>query len=162
MCFHNIVCLNHTHTFNWYLLMANINQTYCSFMLGSTVVRKPLKWEVCFVWTTNVISSITQIAKFMGPTWGPPGSCRPQMGPMLAPWTLLSGYWWQQSSQQQLITLHNKDKDLPIALTRTSCQCYALWSFSYEWHECIKIHTYHSGIKAYINTSRRYIIHYFQ
>ena len=22
-----------------------------------------------------------QIAKFMGPTWGPPGSCRPQMGP---------------------------------------------------------------------------------
>ena len=31
-----------------------------------------------------------QIAKFMGPTWGPPGSCRPQMGPMFAPWTLLS------------------------------------------------------------------------
>ena len=26
----------------------------------------------------------------MGPTWGPPGSCRPQMGPILAPWTLLS------------------------------------------------------------------------
>ena len=33
----------------------------------------------------------SQIAKFMGPTWGPPGSCRPQMGPTLAPWTLLSG-----------------------------------------------------------------------
>ena len=33
---------------------------------------------------------ITQIARFMGPTWGQPGSCRPQMGPMLAPWTLLS------------------------------------------------------------------------
>ena len=32
----------------------------------------------------------SQIA-FMGPTWGPPGSCRPQMGPMLAPWALLSG-----------------------------------------------------------------------
>ena len=48
---------------------------------------------------------ITQIAKFMGPTWGPSGSCRPrmgpmlapcrpQMGPMLAPWTLLSGNEW--------------------------------------------------------------------
>ena len=24
----------------------------------------------------------TQIAKFMGPTWGTPGSCRPQVGPM--------------------------------------------------------------------------------
>ena len=34
---------------------------------------------------------ISQIAKFMGLTWSPPGSCRPQMGPMLAPWTLLSG-----------------------------------------------------------------------
>ena len=33
----------------------------------------------------------SQIAKFMGPTWGPPGSCRTQVGPMLAPWTLLSG-----------------------------------------------------------------------
>ena len=28
--------------------------------------------------------------KVRGPTWGPPGSCRPQMGPMLAPWNLLS------------------------------------------------------------------------
>ena len=33
----------------------------------------------------------TQIAKFMGPTWGPPGSCRPQMDSILATWTLLSG-----------------------------------------------------------------------
>ena len=31
----------------------------------------------------------TKIAKFMGPIWGPPGSCRPQN--LLAPWTLLSG-----------------------------------------------------------------------
>ena len=29
--------------------------------------------------------------KFMGPKWGPPGSCRPQMDLMLAPWTLLPG-----------------------------------------------------------------------
>ena len=34
---------------------------------------------------------VSQIARFMGPTWGPPGSCRPQMGHMLAPWTLPSG-----------------------------------------------------------------------
>ena len=44
----------------------------------------------------------SQIARFMGPTWGPPGSSRPQMGPMLAPWTLLSGMWktcqWGQPS----------------------------------------------------------------
>ena len=35
----------------------------------------------------------TETAKFMGPTWGPSGSCRPQMGPMLVPQTLLSGYY---------------------------------------------------------------------
>ena len=32
------------------------------------------------------------LTKFMGPTWGPTKPYRPQMGPVLAPWTLLSGY----------------------------------------------------------------------
>ena len=31
------------------------------------------------------------IAVFMGPTWGPSVADRTQVGPMLAPWTLLSG-----------------------------------------------------------------------
>ena len=31
------------------------------------------------------------IANYMGPTWGPPGGDRTQVGPMLAPRTLLSG-----------------------------------------------------------------------
>ena len=34
---------------------------------------------------------IILIVKFMGPTWGPSGSARTQVGPMSAPWTLLSG-----------------------------------------------------------------------
>ena len=32
----------------------------------------------------------TLIARFMGPTWGPSGADRAQVGPILAPWTLLS------------------------------------------------------------------------
>ena len=32
-----------------------------------------------------------QLARFMRPTWGPPGADRTQVAPMLAPWTLLSG-----------------------------------------------------------------------
>ena len=40
-------------------------------------------------WLLHMI--LIQIARFMGPTWGPPGSCRPQKGPILAPRTLLSG-----------------------------------------------------------------------
>ena len=40
------------------------------------------------------------IARLMVPTWGPSGADRTQVGPMLAPWTLLSGIqhlntlWW--------------------------------------------------------------------
>ena len=43
----------------------------------------------------------TRYARFMGPTWDPPGSCRPQMGPMLAPWILLSGIlqMWIENSR---------------------------------------------------------------
>ena len=33
----------------------------------------------------------TLISRFIGPTWGPSGADRTQMGPMLAQWTLLSG-----------------------------------------------------------------------
>ena len=36
------------------------------------------------------ISSLS--AEYVPSSWGPSGSCRPQVGPMLAPWTLLSGY----------------------------------------------------------------------
>ena len=53
-----------------------------------------LQWpmnEVSVWWKlANLFFLWSQVAKFMGPTWGPPGSCRPQVGPMLTPWTLLS------------------------------------------------------------------------
>ena len=36
------------------------------------------------------------IARIMGPTWGSSGADRTQVGHMLAPWTLLSGYIWSK------------------------------------------------------------------
>ena len=44
--------------------------------------------DTCCLIQTSCIVKIPD-RKFMGPTWGPLGSCRPQMGPMWAPWTLL-------------------------------------------------------------------------
>ena len=44
-------------------------------------------WISRKIWIQNnvrITSMKTQIAKFIGPTWGPSGSCRPKMGPMLA------------------------------------------------------------------------------
>ena len=43
-----------------------------------------IKHEVCYTTRSHNGSFTTQIAKSMGPIWGPPGSCRPQVGPMLA------------------------------------------------------------------------------
>ena len=62
------------------------------------------------------------IARFMGPTWSPPAACRPQVGPMLAPWTLLS---WVISHEHQdisiqlsisLLRLISKETSKPAAL----------------------------------------------
>ena len=44
------------------------------------------------------VCSPSQMARFMGPTWGLTGAERTQVGPMLAPWTLLSGCLHQAES----------------------------------------------------------------
>ena len=63
-------------------------------------------WDATLHWNTASWKTIALFpamqgdgspdSKVHGPTRGPPGSCRPQIGPMLVPWTLLSGeprYW---------------------------------------------------------------------
>ena len=51
-----------------------------------------LLWIVFIIVASHECHGITTlIARFMGPTWGPSGADRTQVGPMLAPWTLLSG-----------------------------------------------------------------------
>ena len=60
-------------------------------------------------WLRRQITSATQIARFMGSTWGSPGSCRPQMDPMMVPWSLLSRKIWEIScwSQSKWINGHS-------------------------------------------------------
>ena len=41
---------------------------------------------------TSIVYNPSLIARFMGPTWGPSVADRTQVGPMLARWTLLSGF----------------------------------------------------------------------
>ena len=46
----------------------------------------------CSISMRNEMPWITSlITRFMGPTWGPAGANGTQVGPMLAPWSLLSG-----------------------------------------------------------------------
>ena len=56
--------------------------------LQSHSPRPAEKWR----WNINCIQTPTLIARFMGPTWGPSGADMNQVDPMLAPWTMLSGY----------------------------------------------------------------------
>ena len=58
------------------------------------------------------IISNTLITKFMGPTWGPSETDRAQVGPMLAPWTLLSGK--HKNSLSLNITHWGQDKSVAI------------------------------------------------
>ena len=74
---------------------------FCLFVCFSGTVLNLLSQHdlLCCIYLSRMPSCqnyhldihLTQITKFMRPSWGPSGSCRPQVGPMLAPWTLLSG-----------------------------------------------------------------------
>ena len=59
--------------YGWGIWAIVIYEDGSSYFLSSSVTVLPL------------------IARFMGPTWDPSGADRTQVGPMLAPWTLLSG-----------------------------------------------------------------------
>ena len=64
---------------------------FVTWLLSDFVIRKWI--NNCFLchWFYYAKKLLPQMAKIMGQTWGPPGSCRPQIGPMLALRTLLSG-----------------------------------------------------------------------
>ena len=46
----------------------------------------------CLCKYSELFSMYTLIARFIRPTWSPSGAGRALVGPMLAPWTLLSGH----------------------------------------------------------------------
>ena len=53
--------------------------------------------------------NLTLIARFMGPTWGPSWVDRTHLGPMLAPWTLLSWIHFICQIILEFCTKHGSD-----------------------------------------------------
>ena len=60
----------------------------------------PINRVYMYEWIIKTVATVvtvlihwlsSPIARFIGPTWGQSGADRTQVGPMLAPWTLLSG-----------------------------------------------------------------------
>ena len=69
----------------WYTKKkAFVRASICKYIVTGTVVEAH-GWH-------HIDTS--QIARFLEPIWGPPWAGRTQEGPMLAPWTLLSGIWY--------------------------------------------------------------------
>ena len=60
-------------------------QMYVNLFIVACITVLSVEWAA----TSRPLTAL--IARFMGLTWGPPGADRTQVGPMLAPWTLLSG-----------------------------------------------------------------------
>ena len=67
-----------------------------SFANSFTIIRSSTITDKCH----NRYEMYSLKTRFMGPTWGPSGADRTQVGPMLAPWTLLTG----------LISPHQEDE----------------------------------------------------
>ena len=64
----------------------------------------------------------------MGPTWGPSGADRTQVGPILAPWTLLSGLWWPIPSRYiRVRRLQSDKKDVICFQKETHDASFAFW-----------------------------------
>ena len=101
----------------------------------------------------NMCTSL--IARFMGPAWGPSGADRIQVGPMLAPWTLLSGVfcspghiasfiasWWHQTSTSANIEL------LVMSSGGIHHAIYLKWSIHlsfdciWKWHNSLPVWCY--------------------
>ena len=84
---------------------------YVTYKLTTTKLKCSSEFE-----STKKRPIPSQIAKLMGPTWDPPGSCRPQMGPMLAPWTLLSGLPSVASYRVSIASIWEKIDSVIMAL----------------------------------------------
>ena len=68
------------------MLLSQYNEYYFTLLCIGILLQShilPCSFGRILVFRNPMSRHMTsQITKFMGPTWGPPGSCRPQMGPM--------------------------------------------------------------------------------
>ena len=68
------------------------NEVQCSITKYTTQTLQNGTWGELWTYESVPIPPAVELATvFTGPIWDPPGSCRPKMGAMWAPWNLLSG-----------------------------------------------------------------------
>ena len=90
-----------------------------------------ITWHCIQIQNNGDWAKTPRIARFMGQPWGPSGADRTQVGPMLAPWTLLSG---------TCLTLRTKSRhDVNFVVTdglsggTGGCRCVS----NHQPHDCL-------------------------
>ena len=86
------------------------------------------------------------ITMFTGPTWGPSGTERTRLRPMLAPWTLLSGRWPNMMVQPPKTSNHKRYETMSHTSDLTMImRCYTCYQHNYHshYHYYIKFNGHH-------------------
>ena len=93
-----VICNKSRQSFEPFVIPLIIHQsalltnTHCIVVLlkSAPLFRRRVSVSLRVYYISGIMH-IPLIARFMGPTWGPPGADRTQVGTRLAPWSLLSG-----------------------------------------------------------------------
>ena len=99
-------CLNicfHSHQVSFLFLGVYVNSNIRYLLQVSSYIVYLWITYINFTATNAILS---QIARFMEPTWGPSGADRTRMGPMLAPWTFLTGILFSSDNNSSILTVH--------------------------------------------------------
>ena len=84
-----------------------LQDTICLHVMRVYVPQGQVCYLHSFVIPKGYRQGCTLIARLIGPTWGLSGADRTQVGPMLVPWTLLSGYVFSLNLFRQMIIMYS-------------------------------------------------------
>ena len=110
---------------DWYQTTIKYNHVYTwciNLGMYCIITRAYYLAEKCSCLFNHMLGKATLIARFMGPTWGPSGAGRTQVGPMLVPWTLLSGQSYYKGISITSSTNWHLSVN-PTCVTKLMCSC---------------------------------------
>ena len=156
--FHAIVRLKH----RWVMAVAGVN-LWKMWIFHKLTPIPPSSIDVSI---GDICHQYPRIAKLMGPTWGPPGSCRPQMDTTLTPRTLISGsfYAFRYDNPFPLRTSYH-------CCVWCNCKC-GMWIKGFSWKIVSFLFTSVdeigedvflssvTGTNNYFNTRTKFLLHF--
>ena len=108
-----------SYAINYALKASDLHTVCCHFMVNEYYTD--ISWSEQLLSYAKSRIFVPLIARFMGPRWGPSGAARTQVGPMLAPWTLLSGTLQRQVQIIWTLSLTENYNSRSVPLITAMC-----------------------------------------